>query len=100
MKKYFIDECIFYCYPYETSHKVNDYGVLSKYMGQQFDRNEMDKIICELITRHPYIEHSMSLIIHINWIENNVTGYYHILSFRNDDCDKQEKGKLEIKYEL
>lgn len=99
MKRYFIDNHMSYCYPYETSQKVTDYGVLSQYMGKMFDRNEIDRIICELITRHPYIEYSMSLVILVNWIENNVTGFYHMLSFKNDNCDKQSKGSMVIKYE-
>lgn len=101
MKKYFIDSYITYCYPYETTRKVNDYGVLSKYIGKYFTRDEVDKIICKLITRHPYIENSMRLEIRIMW--NNETmyssGFYHILDFRNDNFENQSKGSLEIKYE-
>ena len=99
MKEYFIDDCITYCYPFETSKVSRDYGVLSEYIGKYFNRNEADKIICELIMRHPYIEKSMSLKIRIMWKEKNTIGYYHILDIMNDNCEKQAKGNLEIKYE-
>lgn len=99
MKKYYINDFITYCYPYETSKPTKDYGVLSQYIGKFYNRDEMDKIICELIMRHPYIEHSMRLKISIMWVEKNTTGYYHIFDFTNDNDEKQSKGSLEIKYE-
>lgn len=99
MRKYFID-LMNYCYPCETDNKVNEFGVLSKYIGKTYNRDEMDKIICELFTRHPYIEGSMWLYIRIMYQEReNVFGYYHTLSFTNDNYKKQNKGSLEIKYE-
>ena len=79
MKKYYIDRFIDYCYPHESSRITKCFGVLSEYMGKYFSRNEMDKIICELIMRHPYIENSMHLNISIVWKENDTTGFYHIL---------------------
>lgn len=99
MKKYFIDDYITYCYPFETSKITKDYGVLSKYIGKYFNRDETDEIICELIMRHPYIENSMVLNFRIMWKDENTTGFYHILNIRNDDFDKQNRGSLEIKYE-
>lgn len=99
MKKYFIDDYTTYCYPYETRKSTKDYGVLSKYIGKYFNRDEADKIICELIMRHPYIENSMEVEIKIMWKEKNMTGFYHILDIRNDNFEKQTKGSLEIKYE-
>lgn len=99
MKKYYIDGLITYCYPYETSKPTKDYGVLSKYIGKYYNRDEIDKIICELITRHPYIEHSMHLKIAIMWTDASIFGYYHVLDFTNDNDEKQSKGSLEIKYE-
>ena len=99
MKKYYIDSHMTYCYPYETSQKVTEYGVLSKYIGKFFDRNEIDNIICELIMKHPYISHSMSLTIRVMWSDENVSGYYHILDFHNDNADNQRKTSLQIKYE-
>lgn len=100
MKKYFINDFITYCYPCNTEKRVkSDYGVLSKYMDKYFNRDEIDKIICELITKHPYIENSMRLKLTVNWKENNTVGYYHILNFENDNYKKQSKGNLEIKYE-
>jgi hypothetical protein len=99
MKKYFIDGFITYCYPYDIEKGTKDYGVLSKYIGKYFNRDEMDKIICELIMKHPYVENSMWLKLSVQWIEENITGYYHILNFRNDNYEKQSKASLEIKYE-
>ena len=99
MKKYFIDDYITYCYPYETRKSTKDYGMLSKYIGKYFNRDEADKIICELIMRHPYIENSMEVELRIMWEEKNITGFYHILNFKNDNFKNQTKGSLEIKYE-
>ena len=99
MKMYFIDDYMTYCYPYEVEKKVKEYGVLSEYIGKRYNRDEIDKIISELIIRHPYIEHSMRLNIFVKWEENNTTGYYHMLDFMNDNDEKQSKGSLEIKYE-
>lgn len=99
MKKYFIDDFITYCYPYEVSKKTENYGVLYKYIGKYFNRDEIDKIICELIMKHPYIENSMRLELSVKIKENNVISYYHILKFNNDNYKNQTKGNLEIKYE-
>lgn len=99
MKKYFISSHITYCYPYEVSKKVKEYGVLSEYIGRYYNRDEMDKIICEMIMKHPYIENSMWLNLSVMWKEGNTTGCYHILNFKNDNDEKQRKGSLEIKYE-
>lgn len=95
MEEYYIDEkSIRYCYPYETDKKVTDYGVLAKYIGKKFSEREMDKIISEMILRHPYIDNSMSL--HLSVMKNH--SYYHILNFHNYDHNKQKKGDSSIKY--
>lgn len=99
MKKYFIDKHIAYCYPYETSKVTKEYGVLSKYIGKLFTRNEIDKIICELIMKHPYVENSMFLKLSVSWTDGTVKGYYHIFDFKNDNYKKQNRGSVEIKYE-
>ena len=101
MKQYYIDKFITYCYPYETSKPTKNYGVLTEYMGKYFDRNEIDKIICELITRHPYVENSMRLEIRIMWNDETIysRGFYHILDLKNDNFIEQTKGSLDIKYE-
>lgn len=99
MKKYFIDDFMAYCYPYDVSKKVTDYGVLSEYIGKRYNRDEIDKIICELIMKHPYIEHSMWLNLSVMWEEKNTSGYYHILNLKNDNHDNQSKGNMAIKYE-
>ena len=98
--EYFIDDFITYCYPYDVSKTTKDFGVLSQYIGQRFNRNEIDKIICEMIVKHPYIEGSMWLKLSVMWEEKNTIGYYHTLIFKNDNDDKQSKGSLEIKYEI
>ena len=99
MKKYFIDDYMECCYPYEVSKKVNDFGVLSKYIGNRYNRDEIDKIICELVVKHPYIEGSMWLKLFVMREKDNAIEYYHILNFKNDNEEKQTKGSLAIKYE-
>ena len=99
MKKYYINNVISYCYPYDYSKRTKDYGVLQQYMGKKYNREEIDKIICELVIRHPYIENSMNLDISIMWENENAIGYYHILNFRNDNYGNQTKSDLIIKYE-
>ena len=99
MKKYFINDTISYCYPNDYSRLTRNYGVLEQYMGKKYNREEIDKIICELITKHPYIENSMDLDINIMWEIGNSIGYYHMLSFENDNYKKQTKTDLTIKFE-
>lgn len=95
MEEFYIDEkSIRYCYPCETEKKVTDYGVLAKYIGKRFSEREIDKIISEMILRHPYIDNSMSL--HLSIMKNH--SCYHILTFRNYDYNKQKKGDSSIKY--
>ncbi|RHO95795.1 hypothetical protein DW019_11120 [Clostridium sp. AF37-5] len=96
MEEYYINEkSIRYCYPYETDKKVTDYGVLAEYIGKKFSRKEMDKIIAEMILRHPYIDSSMRLYLDV--MRNQ--SYYHMLVFHNYNYNKQEKGNESIKYE-
>ena len=99
MKKYFIDDFITYCYPYDVSRMTQNYGVLSNYIGKYFSRGEIDEIICELIMRHPYVENSMSLHLSVQWTDGNTDGYYNNLDFSNDNYEQQKRGNLEIKYE-
>ena len=63
VKKYYIEDSISYCFPYEISHKLSsdNYGVLTQYVEKEFNRDEIDKIICEMVTRHPYVEKSKVL---------------------------------------
>ena len=98
-KKYFIDKHMRCCYPYEKPKVTKEYGVLSEYMDKYYDRDEIDKIICELITRHPYVEGAMSLKISVCWELDGVTGYYHIFDFENDNHDNETIHSIEIKYE-
>lgn len=96
MEVYYIDEkSIRCCYPYEADKRIIDYGVLTKYIGKMFSRKEIDKIISEMIIRHPYIEGSKKL--HMAVMRNQ--SYYHILDFHNYNYGKQEKGNGSIKYE-
>jgi hypothetical protein len=104
MKRYFIDPYVTYCYPFDVNRhicKSSEFGVLEKYMYKTYTRNKIDKIICELITRHPYINNSMHIDIRIMWYNNhNTQGYYHILNLKNDKYDKQKRTtKPIIKYE-
>lgn len=99
MKKFYIDSHISYCYPYDIEKATKHYGVLSEYIGKYYTRNEIDKIICELIAKRPYIENAMWLKLCVMWREGDIVGYHHVLTFRNYDCEKQSKGSLEIKYE-
>lgn len=99
MKEYFINKIISYYYPYDHSRTTKNHGVLEQYMDKKYNREEMDKIICELITKHPYIDNSMHLGINIMWETENAIGYYHTLTFINDNYEKQTKGDLTIKYE-
>lgn len=94
MNQYYFDKFMEYCYPYQTSQKVFCYGVLEQYMGKHFTRDEIDKIICELITRHPYVSGAMDLKLSISKVdsEGKYREYYHILTFKNDNHDNQEKG--------
>ena len=75
--------------------------VQSVFICQKFYefKKEIDKIICELITRHPYVENAMRLKLSVQWTDGNITGYYHILDFDNDNFEQQNRGNLEIKYE-
>lgn len=104
MKKYYIEDSILYCFPYEISHKLSsdNYGVLTQYVEKKLNRNEIDQIICEMVTRHPYVEKSMVLKISVMWIdmEKHRRGGYHVLEFENDNYERQNKGNMEIKYEL
>ena len=66
MDKYFIEvNSITYQYPYGIDKKVTDYGVLNKYIGKEFSRKEIDKIIAKMILKHPYIDNSMNLKLSI-----------------------------------
>jgi len=99
MKKYYINSVISYCYACDYSRITKDYGVLQEYMGKQYTRKQMDKIICELITKRPYVDNSPHLDINIMWGTEKIEGYYFMLTFTNDNYRKQPKGDLTIKYE-
>lgn len=84
MDKYFIEvNSITYQYPYGIDKKVTDYGVLNKYIGKEFSRKEIDKIIAKMILKHPYIDNSMNLKLSIMRKTAKVDSFYHILNFRN-----------------
>ena len=48
INKFYIDFNVSYCYPFETSKKTKDYGVLSNYINKLFTQEEIDKIISDL----------------------------------------------------
>lgn len=98
-KKYFIESGR-YCYPYQMSQAIHDWGVLEEYIGKKYTRDEMDKVICELIMRHPYVNGAMNVDINIMWSEGNIKGFYHRLSFHQEQKDyfHQEKDTV-IKFE-
>lgn len=97
MEEFYIDEkSIRYCYPCETDKIVTNYGVLKEYIGKKFSREEIDRIIAEMITKHLYIENSMRL--HLAIMRDR--SYYHILNFRNYKYKNETKGDVEIKYEV
>lgn len=97
---YFIDEFISYCYPYECDRKTQSYGVLKKYMGNKYTREEMDRIIAELVMRHPYVSNSMSLKIRFMKQSDKIASFYCVIDFKNYDYPNQKKGDKYIKFEL
>ena len=101
-KQYYIDNTISLCYPYETSKlvKADEYGVLAEYVEKRMSRSEIDKVICEMIMRHPFIPGSMSLSVRVMWEYGYTTGYYHTFDFQNDNHDKQQRTEKFIQYEL
>ena len=98
-RKYFVEKGIEYCYPYGIGKNTKNYGVLIHYIGKEYTRDEIDKIICEMIIKHPYISGSMSLGIIISWREDNVEGIYQDLNFENIDYRNQSMGCTTIFYE-
>lgn len=87
MKEYYINNYITCCYPHELSKRVGRFGVLDKYIGERYSRDEIDTIIAELIIRRPYVSNSMRLTIDIMRGNN----YYHMLRFKNYDYKKQKR---------
>ena len=103
-KQYYIDGHISICYPYEASKSIKSdtYGVLAEYVEKRMSRRGIDKIICEMIMRHPYVPGSMSLGIRVMWEDNSgrITGYYHTFDFQNDNYNKQQRTEKSIRYEI
>ena len=99
-KQYYIDDHITMCYPYETSCAIKRFGVLDMLVGKRMSRDAIDRVICELVTRHPYVSGSMSLKLRVMWEDGNTRGYYHIFDFSNDRHGEQDKEPLPaIRYE-
>lgn len=99
-KQYYVDEHITICYPYETSCTIRRYGVLDGIIGERMSQSEIDKVICEMVTRHPYVSGSMRLHLAVMWEDGNVNGYYHIFDFANDRYAEQDKEpRPTIRYE-
>lgn len=98
MRKYYISDIMRYCYPFGTSKIVENYGALSQYIGKFYSRAEIDRIVCELVTRHPYIEGSMMLSVTVMSCDE-YKEIYHAFDFKNFDYEKQERGDTAIKFE-
>lgn len=98
-KKYYIESGS-YCYPCKTIEPIKDWGVLEEHIGKHYSRDTMDKIICELILRHPYISGAMNIDINIMWCDGKIKGFYHRLNFRQEQKDyfHQEKDTV-LKFE-
>lgn len=100
---YIDDKYITYCYPHGTSKKITTYGVLGQYVGKKYTREEMDKIIAEMVIRHPYIEGSMN--VHLNVMKVEIykgckyCSFYHMLNFYNYNFRKQVVENTAIKWE-
>lgn len=97
--KYFIDcDHITICYPYETTQKLKYIGVLEQYRGKKYSLKEINVIIADLIIKTPYVDNAMGLEIHVLWTEKNVTGYHHLLSFKNYWYEKQKRTEASVKF--
>lgn len=73
-----------------------------KFYGRFFSQKEMDRIICEFITRHPYVAGERFLTIHIMKRKPGMpSDYYHLLSFTNNNAEQQERDLYPtLRYEL
>lgn len=91
-KRYYIKSGS-YCYPHQTSKPIKDWGVLEEYVGTHYTRDDMDKIICELILRHPYISGAMYIEVIIAWSDGKASGFYHDLRFRQEPSDYFHQAK-------
>lgn len=105
MEKVYYIESVRCCYPFQTEHEVFDYGVLKKYMGKEYNRSEIDKIIAEMIIKHPYIKNAMHVKVCIEYKHiigtKKSRGIYHNLRFANDNYKNQaEENKNGVQYEL
>lgn len=98
MRKYYISDIMRYCYPFGISKVVENYGVLSQYIGKFYSRDEIDGIVCELVTRHPYIEGSMKLSVTVMCVDE-WEEIYHAFDFKNFDYEKQKRADTAIKFE-
>ncbi len=93
VKQYYIDRPMLFTYPGGCSLKVADFGVLKKYIGNYYSKPEMDRIIVDMIIKHPYVSGAYELNINISRVvDANTSEYYHMLKFKNDNCENQEKG--------
>ena len=93
LKQYYFDKPMFFTYPGGCSLKVADFGVLQKYIGNYYSKTEMDRIIADMMLKHPYVSGAYELNINISKVvDANTSEYYHMLTFKNDNCEKQEKG--------
>lgn len=83
-------------YPCDISRVVKNLGVLEKYRDKKYTLKEINEIVAELVTKVPYIPHSMN--IHIN-VMGNGYGYHHMLDIKNYNFKGQERlDNPEIKF--
>ena len=88
-------------FPNESSQRIENWGILEKHIEKEYNRKEIDMLICEMIMNHPYIDGCKCLEINIEWInERNSRGYYHMLKLTNDNYKKQDIADNKIKYEI
>lgn len=103
MKKYYIDPYVTYCYPFDVNRHIRnpkEMGVLEQYIRKDYTRDEIDQIICELITKHPYVDGSMYMKINVMWYnEHNTIGSYLMLDVQNDNYEDQQQSDVIVKYE-
>lgn len=93
LKQYYFDKPMFFTYPGGCSLKVADFGVLQKYIGNYYSKTEMDRIIADMMMKHPYVSGAYELNINISRVvDANTSEYYHMLKFKNDNYEQQEKG--------
>lgn len=106
MEKVYYIESVSCCMPYYTECTTYNYGVLERYIDKEYSRSGIDKIIAEMIIKHPYINGSMFVRVCIEYKyfdekrNRKIKGIYHNLRFDNDNYKNQTEDGNGVKYEL